>query len=146
MRARTCTAAALALVAAVSLAGCSSDDGSTPKDASGGTSAGSEPAQPYAAELTEADQPTPSDAPDGFLLLQLTNTGTRADRYVVQVLPPEAGQVSPGVVELRPGTSAVLTVRADATEAAPSGAPDRQPQLVVHSTTTNRDAATYDLD
>ncbi len=115
------------------MTGCSGDDGPSdagrPSERSGSTQTAIErssaPEQRYAATLETI--PPSSGAPRGSLTL--TNTGTRADRYLLRLVPPATGEVTPRQVELDPGKSATLLIL--------GGDPRVQP--VVEAFSTQRD-------
>lgn len=83
------------------------------------------PTPPYGATLVAAEKGTAT----------LTNTGRKADRYIVQVVPGNVGAVAEPTVDLKPGKHVIVRYALSD----PEQAKDVKAQLVAHSTTTGED-------
>jgi hypothetical protein len=114
-RHRTSAAVLLACLLLGSTAACSDK---APPPGGGHTSSTSkkhERPAPYAASLEYADigssgGQAPTPAPGEPVLVTVTNRGTKADTFLLQLRPPDNGGVSPGGVVLKPGASAQVRV------------------------------------
>ena len=70
---------------------------------------------PYAVSLQFADiggsgGETPTPAPGEPVLVTVTNRGTKADAFLLQLRPPDIGGVSPAALELKPGATTQVRV------------------------------------
>ena len=79
----------------------------------GGKASSSDKAAPtaaYAVDIAFADVGAagePTALPPGQpVLMTVTNTGKKADAFLLQLRPPDGGAVTPAGVQLKPGTSA----------------------------------------
>jgi hypothetical protein len=118
-----------AAAAVLLLAGCSGDS-SGPADPAPSAAASSArpsdaPTPPYGASLVAGDE-------DGTATL--TNTGRKADRFVVVVAPSSLGAAAPAMIELKPGASAEVRYQLVGADGVGGS-----PVLQAHSTTTGED-------
>lgn len=142
--------AVTALVAVLlCLGGCSSDD-SDPSEGPDATSK-APAAAPYAATLELLARPdasggssgssssAPPAQPGAPIPVRVTNSGSRKDGYLLRVTPIGSGAVTPEALELAPGESEVVEVRAGAI------GPDEQLSVMAISRAKGGEIARLDL-
>lgn len=111
---RTAAAALVTCLLLGATAACN-DQVPPPGGADKGAASKKRPAAPYAVTLAFADVggsggETPTPAPGEPMLITVTNRGTKADTFILQLRPTANGGVSPAGVALKPGAAAQVRV------------------------------------